>query len=500
MISQELFDKYNKIFSEDDLFIEIAAKIDKMKDDPDQQGYREVFCDNLLSNLSTGFYKYGKSDLAKEPLYQCYCKECNLLENDYYKAVGFFFSGKNEKCIEYLKKSVKQIFSSEKLKMNEAEFASYFVTPFKDAFPGFWDKVSGMLCNVGCEKGIPELCHAVNLCYTSSDNEEIINGLAEALMENPDSVVVKELLGYTYYSMQMWGNAIAYFEQIETPFIFFMDNILFFLAWSYGKQRNTVKEIEYYELCLKSWDESPDAKNNLGYAYYKKHDYQKALRIFDECIKEKRDFPYSVNNYARTLLALGRNKDAKEFAVTPPCKISKTILDRIKKADSTNAHFSKKEVTEISIETENDSDAEVEKVIDFGIKKQQFSNEKLLEDELTLRIESGMNVFGLPLKIYRRKGIYGRQYIIPIGRLDLLAEDTDGNLYVIELKKDSGYDDAYVQTAAYIDWFEKNKISAGKKVYGIICLNNPSKKLVEDVRKDDRIKLYEYQISYSEIK
>lgn len=41
------------------------------------------------------------------------------------------------------------------------------------------------------------------------------------------------------------------------------------------------------------------------------------------------------------------------------------------------------------------------------------------------------------------------------GRLDILGIDTAGDLYVIELKKDSGYDDAYAQTREYIDWLRK---------------------------------------------
>ena len=129
----------------------------------------------------------------------------------------------------------------------------------------------------------------------------------------------------------------------------------------------------------------------------------------------------------------------------------------------------------------------------------QFQSEKVLEDELTMRMEAGMEVFGLPLKIYRRHGEYGRQYIFPKGRLDILAEDKDGNLYIVELKKDSGYDDAYKQTAEYIDWFQKHK-ARGKKVYGIICLNEPGRALIEAVRKDARVRLYEYRISYDEVK
>lgn len=128
---------------------------------------------------------------------------------------------------------------------------------------------------------------------------------------------------------------------------------------------------------------------------------------------------------------------------------------------------------------------------------ERFTSERILEDELCARMDAGIPVFGKKLKIYRRHGAYGRQYIIPIGRLDLLAEDREGSLYIIELKKDSGYDDAYGQIVPYLDWFEKHH--KGVKVYGIICLNRPDRKLVEKVRRDPRIRLFNYTISYDEI-
>ena len=117
----------------------------------------------------------------------------------------------------------------------------------------------------------------------------------------------------------------------------------------------------------------------------------------------------------------------------------------------------------------------------------------------TSRIESGFPVFGKKLKIYMRKGEYGRQYIIPIGRLDLLCEDNEGELYIIELKKDSGYDDAYEQTARYLEWFNGSSKFKDKKVNGIICLNNPSTELINKIHKDQRMRVFEYQISYTEL-
>jgi len=82
--------------------------------------------------------------------------------------------------------------------------------------------------------------------------------------------------------------------------------------------------------------------------------------------------------------------------------------------------------------------------------------------------------------------------------LDLLCEDNNGDLYIIELKKDSGYDDAYKQTAEYLEWFENSPKFKDKKIFGIICLNNPSNQLIEKVHNDKRMRLFEYQISYTE--
>lgn len=50
-----------------------------------------------------------------------------------------------------------------------------------------------------------------------------------------------------------------------------------------------------------------------------------------------------------------------------------------------------------------------------------------------------------------------------------------------------------------MEWFEKNKNMEGKKIYGIVCVNNLTVELIEAVKKNDRIKLYEYKILYSEI-
>ena len=348
------------------------------------------------------------------------------------------------------------------------------------------------------QEGIPELCFIIEKYYTCKTDDEALELLLDMMQKYPNVMLIKELIGYTYYSMKMWNNAIAYFESVEGNGIFFARNDLYFmLAWSYGKTKNHKLEEDYYRKTIKIIPDNINFLNNLGYSLYLQKKYKEALSYFEKCLEIDVNYIYAANNYVRVLIALGRNKDAKTFVKTGTYKISKDIKKRVDKLDNTNARI-KKENVQPDVEQVEDESSQ-ENAVDLGIKRQQFSNEKLLEDELTARIESGVEVFGLKLKMYKRKGVYGRQFIIPIGRLDLLCEDEDGNLYIIELKKDSGYDDAYKQIADYLEWFEKNAISKGKRVYGIICLNSPTKELVENVHKDKRMKLFEYQISYREL-
>ena len=77
-----------------------------------------------------------------------------------------------------------------------------------------------------------------------------------------------------------------------------------------------------------------------------------------------------------------------------------------------------------------------------------------------------------------------------------MCEDESGNLVVIELKRDHGYDDPYDQIIQYIEWLKQNMCKSGKTVSGIICLNSPTKNLISKVRSDKRVQLYEYQVSY----
>ena len=195
-------------------------------------------------------------------------------------------------------------------------------------------------------------------------------------------------------------------------------------AWCYGKTKNHAEEERCYreanEWCLEYDIYREYLLNNLGYCLYQQKKYNEAKEVLLQCIKANLDYPNSAYNYIRTLLALGQYEEAKKFIDETDCKISKSFKDRVEKG---LAKKEKNKNSEPAVPDILEEDTAKVPMKDIGIKREQFTNEKLLEDELTARIESGIPVFGLNLKIYKRRGEYGRQYIIPVGRLDLLCED-----------------------------------------------------------------------------
>lgn len=505
MISDEELDKlYIEILSGCET-LEDQIKVLKSLRSEYKDKIRQMYCNNLLYTISQGYTKYNFADFQKDILIQSYLEIVKLLPKkySYFHLTYYFFKQENKKVLLLLEEYLKSCYEENKIKkpdefIHEGAFIDVFFEPFKQGFEGFWSHLATILRKYPSPEGIPELCDIIEQYYKCKTDDEALKLLLDMMQKYPNLILLKELVGYTYYSMKMWNNAIAYFEAVEETGLFFSEQDLYFmLAWSYGKIKERRLEEDYYRKAIKIVPDDIDFWNNLGYNLYQQKKYQEAKECFEKCLKMDSDYIFASNNYVKVLIALGKNKDAKAFIKSGKYKVAKDIKRRVEKLDNTNAKIKKSPIKEV--EENLDDETSQKNIVDLGIKRQQFSNEKLLEDELTARLESGVEVFGLKLKIYKRKGVYGRQYVIPIGRLDLLCEDDKGNLYIIELKKDSGYSDAYKQTALYLDWFEQNEISKGKKVYGIICLNSPTQELIDKVHKDKRMKLFEYQISYREL-
>ena len=457
---------------------------------------RERFCNELLDAI----FNFCYNDFIS-----LFCKNAALLPESkkYFKAVLALFENRDEDCLRYVRESFEQCFDNvsvlnpEKL-ITEEKIVCWYLQVFYNNIPGFWNKIVELVPQYAHQPGVLELCKMIKEFYGCQNNEDAIRVSAEYVRSLPSSVLAKELLACAYYDNGMWNNAIAYFEAIEDECMYAPAWLVkFYLGYAYGKIKDIKKEEQYYRKSIELFDEVPMVLNNLGYCLYKRKNFLEARSFLERCLEIEPDHPNAQNNYPLVLLALGRNKDAKIF-LKKATKVSAAIKRKVEAADDTNARLSKKNNVVEIIDDEREQESIQNRNSLICAKAHQFSSEKLLEDELTSRIESGTEVFGMNLKMYKRKGAYGRQFIIPVGRLDLLCEDDKGNLYIIELKKDSGYSDAYEQTAMYLDWFEKNKFAEGKKVYGIICLNSPTEDLLEKVHKDKRMRLFEYHVSYTE--
>lgn len=560
---------YSQEFPDTMSFDAISAKLDSMGSHPAIAQLRQKFCYQVAFVLTDGFTQYEQISLEMEEgslLKSFYenIKKLDAVSTDsfFFEAFWSYLQKEYNKCKDNIHKLCHVQWKQDILK--EDQVLDYLLVPFQNASDEIWNFIMDEVNSMHCEEGIPEFCKALSLYYRSRDNDVIIEGLLAFMRKFPDYRAPNELLGYTYYNMSMWNNAIACFERVQQEYYFFHEDIYWMLAWSNGKIKNYADEEKYYRMSYQLAPDIPFTLNNLGYSLYKQKKYLEAKELFGQCLDANKDLPYAANNYVRVLIALGRNADAKKFVNSKKFKIAKAIQERVKRLDDHNVRLNKKDLSVKSdtiIESDSDtadlfeitsSEDEIkrcqqytnnrlsengakcqqpsnemqlesktkhqrfsnerslegeikhsqplnERQLEATAKHLQFSKEKLLEEELTARIESGMQVFGKHLKVYKRKGEYGRQYNIPVGRLDLLCEDANGNLYVVELKKDSGYDDVYEQITQYLAWFEQSEKFKGKKVYGIICLNHPTQELLSKVHADKRIRIFEYQISYTEL-
>lgn len=219
-------------------------------------GLESLYCDLLLDALISGYYRYSEMDtkqLVDDPLYTKFKKMVYGLDrsdpyNLLYYAIIDLVSGKKENVLQYLSAYLDEKIKSLKTEsgiFTAEDFTYILVVPLKEGFPGMWSAIGRMLDRDDVEAGIPEMCAALDHLYYDSKNESIIESLTQVLQCNPKILLAKELLGYTYYNMQMLGNALSYFEQFEdgkpTSRIFLEGTVYFWMAWCYGKKKDCLK-------------------------------------------------------------------------------------------------------------------------------------------------------------------------------------------------------------------------------------------------------------------
>lgn len=289
------------------------------------------YCDLLLDSLTMGYLRYSellKYDIRKDPCFMEYQEAVQQLSkqdpiNQIYLAADDPLTGEsgtiNQRLAQYIPEKVQRFLEQGKV-MLCGDFIYCLVLPLKEGVPGMWSYLGQLLHRPGVCKGIPEMCEALENVYYSNNNEDIADALLRVLQVNDHIYLAKELLGYTYYNMQMWNNAPSYLEQYEDvknpTGIFYLDHLYFWMAWCYGKKRNYPLEEAYYRKTLEVFPDAENALNNLGYCLFKQKKYQEAEEVFQNCLVQKRDIRYAANNLVRTYLASGQADKAKAFVAS----------------------------------------------------------------------------------------------------------------------------------------------------------------------------------------
>jgi hypothetical protein len=133
-------------------------------------------------------------------------------------------------------------------------------------------------------------------------------------------------------------------------------------------------------------------------------------------------------------------------------------------------------------------------------------------DELLFPLESHLRDFiaanignikphGLALHLYvDSSGRNGIEYPTGVGStgvgpIDVLAEDSNGDLVVFELKLSKGPDRAVGQALRYMGWVTKH-LASGKKVSGVIVAHEIDEKLKYAVSVTPNITVFEYKVRF----
>lgn len=514
--SQAAMELYHEVHDVQ-LFKDMYKRLQGKKNHPD---FYEVWCivvEEMLDIITSEkvYYYVDKDSVFNTLLYHEYIDLVNLVDesqNVYYKAIAALFDGDCKKAKDLLKAHINETESGyTDDSIIEVMFCDFYLATFKDGWKFFYKDVKQYYEALGVEVGsyLYELCDTFGLYYQCpwEDHASKIEILLEAFKKHMDSNLLRVYLGYEYFYNNSWRNSIRYFESVDldkSDYVIGCNKIWFFMGSSYYKIKDYPKELEYYR---KVYDTVPyffGIRNSLGCAYLDNKEYEKALELFEECIsRNDYDLRNAVNNKVRTLIAMHRYKDAKVFVKNAPSKVSKYWIDRLSNKPNINekSYVNNKQHTKVIHEIEMDYEPEDRHFseVDYST-PEQFSSERVLEDEIEARLNAGATIFGVHLRIYNKKDdLYGRQYVISGRRIDILAVDDDNNYYVIELKKDSGYDDPYDQIVDYMDCIKKNKATGKQKIYGIICLNNPKSDLIEKVKANSMISLFQYEVRFSKL-
>lgn len=143
--------------------------------------------------------------------------------------------------------------------------------------------------------------------------------LLEIIAKDNQWTVAYVLLGDISYDQNDWHAASTYYEKaVEKDKMYRTADLYFYLAWSYGKQKEHVKEEASYRKCIEVDPNREFANNNLGYSLYQQKLYSEAICWFDKSIALGIDGYYPFRNKFDALKKLGKYGEALQLVQDNP--------------------------------------------------------------------------------------------------------------------------------------------------------------------------------------
>lgn len=126
-----------------------------------------------------------------------------------------------------------------------------------------------------------------------------------------------------------------------------------------------------------------------------------------------------------------------------------------------------------------------------------FALESHLRDFLCRHLPS-LQIQGLPsLELFVDESQrVGKEYQTEVGRIDILAQDANGDFVVFELKLERGLDQALGQLLRYMGWVKRH-LANGREVTGVIVASSIDERLRYAVTMAQGVKLFTYEVNFS---